>query len=100
MCYCGGRLRDLRLSRSLSLSFSLSPPLRPNIRKTALRRSSLLLLVVLTPDSDDIDWASLSLELSADVLEKFIESGCNDTGRLVSKRFVPQPNQLIIDQNK
>lgn len=84
--YCGGVWLDLRLS----LSFSLSP-LRPNILNIPLRRSSLLLLLLLTPDTEEIDWASLSLELSAEAREKLIESGCNETGRLGSKRALPQP---------
>lgn len=60
-----------------------------------LRRSSLVPLLPFTPDTDDIDWASLSLELSAETREKLMESGCRDTGRLLSKRVFPQPVQNI-----
>lgn len=78
------------LDRRFSFSFSLSPPFRPNILNIPLRLSSLLLLPF-TPDTEEIDWASLSLELSAETRDRLIESGCNDTGRFDSNRLVPQP---------
>lgn len=90
--HCGGVWLERRLS--FSFSFSLSPPLRPKMRNMPLRRSSLLLLPF-TPDTEEMDWASLSLELSAETRVKLMESGCSETGRLLSKRLLPQPVRMI-----
>lgn len=62
---------DLRDELADDLSFSLCLFLWNNLNIPLFRSSLFLPVPLLIPERDDIDWASLSLELSADTLDRF-----------------------------